>query len=165
MGVAATCALLAACSSSKDTTPRTDTVARVAPVAPAPPGAATCPATGLWAECSIMYRLLRSGIAPKRDSVETPQEQALSGKGFVVKFGSNARLEVFVYPDSTARIADAAKLDRTKLVSGTTPLTMNRERTLIENGNIIGLLTSLNDKLRERVSDALLAGAPQAVPK
>jgi hypothetical protein len=32
---------------------------------------------------------------------------------------------------------------------------------LIENGNLIGLLSSINDRLRERVSDALTAGAPQ----
>lgn len=85
----------------------------------------------------------------------------LTGQSFVLRFGANAHLEVFLYPDSTARIADAAKLDRKQFVSGTAPQTIRRERTLIENGNLIGLLTSLNDRLRERVSDALTAGAPQ----
>jgi hypothetical protein len=39
--------------------------------------------------------------------------------------------------------------------------TIKRERTLIESGNLIGLLTSINAHQRERVSDALMAGAPQ----
>ena len=68
---------------------------------------------------------------------------------------------MFLYADSSARIADEAKLDKSKLVSATAPQTINRERTLIENGNLIGLLTSLDDRLRERVSDALTVGAPQ----
>jgi len=39
---------------------------------------------------------------------------------------------------------------------------MERERTLIESSNVIGLLTSLSSHQRERVSDALMAGPPQA---
>jgi hypothetical protein len=108
-----------------------------------------------------MYRLYRAGIEPHLDSTGTIEEKALSGKSFAVKFGANSRLEVFLYPDSMARIADGKKLDRTKLVDAQAMQTINRERTLIENGNLIGLLTSLNAHLRERVSDALTAGAPQ----
>jgi hypothetical protein len=108
-----------------------------------------------------MYRLDRAGIAPHRDSTGAIEEKALSGKSFAVKFGMNSRLEVFLYSDSMERIADGKKLDRTKLVDAQATQTINRERTLIENNNLIGLLTSLNDRLRERVSDALTAGAPQ----
>jgi hypothetical protein len=108
-----------------------------------------------------MYRLERGGIAPHRDATAKVEEKALTGKSFAVTFGTNSRLEIFLYPDSTARIADAKKLDRTKLVDAQATQTINRERTLIENGNLVGLLTSLNDRLRERVSDALTAGAPQ----
>jgi hypothetical protein len=127
----------------------------------APPGAPTCPATGLWAQCSVLYRLDRAGIAPHLDTTATAEEKALTGNSFVVKFGMNSRLEVFLYADSAARIADGKKLDRTKLVDGTATQTIRRERTLIENANLLGLLTSLNGRLRERVSDALTAGAPQ----
>lgn len=153
-------ALIAACSSPKQEPAKKDSAA-VPVMVGAAPGAPTCPATGLWARCSVLYRLERAGIAPHPDSTGTPDEKALTGDAFVVKFGANAKLEVFLYPDSTARIADAKKLDRTKLVDAAAPQTINRERTLIENGNLVALLTSLNDKLRERVSDALTAGAPQ----
>jgi len=157
--------LSGACSSSSKQVPaaaKTDSGGN-RQLAGGAPGSPNCPATGLWAQCSVLYRLERSGIAPHLDSTEKVEEKALttSTSNFVVKFGTSSRLEVFLYADSTARIADGTKLDRTKLVGATATQTINRERTLIENGNLIGLLTSLNDRLRERVSDGLTAGAPQ----
>ena len=154
---------LAACASPKENVPKTaDTAAATAhPIAGAPPGAATCPATGLWAQCSVLYRLERAGFATHLDSTEKAEEKALHGDSFVIKIGANTRLEVFLYADTLARATDAAKLDRKKFVDAAAPQTINRERTLIQNANLIGLLTSLNDKMRERVSDALTAGAPQ----
>jgi len=125
-------------------------------------GDATCPATGYWAKCSVLYRLERAGLAPHIDSTATPEEKSLTGQAFVVKIGSLARLEVFLYPDSAARLADETKLDQSKLVGATAPQTILRERTLIENANLVGLLTSINAHQRERVSDALTAGPPQA---
>ena len=109
-----------------------------------------------------MYRLERAGVAPRTDSSSSaPEEKALTGKPLVLKIGVSARLEVFLYPDSAARIADGKKLDRSELVDGVRTQTIKRERTLIESGNLIGLLTSINAHQRERVSDALMAGAPQ----
>jgi hypothetical protein len=124
-------------------------------------GSKSCPATGLWAQCSLIYHLDRAGLAPRVDSSGTPAEPLLSVKPLIVKIGRNAVLELYVYPDSTARIADAKTLDRTSFVIGTAPQTMNRQRTLIESSNVIGLLASLNDQQRERVFNALTAGAPQ----
>src|SRR4029079_17857810 len=88
-------------------------------------------------------------------------EKALTGRALLIRFGTASQLEVFLYADSAARIADGAKLDRSTLVGATGQQTLRRERTLIENANLIGLLSSINDRLRERVSDALTAGAPQ----
>jgi hypothetical protein len=128
---------------------------------PASTAASGCPATGLWAECSVLYRLDRAGLAPQVDSGAKPNEKALTGKPLVIKIGRTATLELFLYADSTARIADGAKLDRTHLVNATAEQTAERERTLIETANVIGLLTSLSSHQRERVSDALTAGPPQ----
>jgi hypothetical protein len=109
-----------------------------------------------------MYRLERSGLLPRIDSTDRPKPESLRGSGFVVKIGRTASLDVFLYPDSAARITDERMLDRTELVAPGAPQTIRRERTLIENANLVALLSSLNDHLRERVSDALTAGAPQA---
>ena len=156
-----TSALLASACSKPDSSPPQAAGASAAAPAAAPAGSSTCPATGLWAECSVVYRLERSGLAPHVDSSATPQEKELTGKPLIIKIGQSAVLEVSIYPDTTARVADGKKLDRTKLVDGQAQQTMERERTLIESANVIGLLTSLSSHQRERVSDALMAGAPQ----
>src|SRR5205809_7691566 len=62
------------------------------PLVEAAPGAPSCPATGLWAQCSVLYRLGRSGIAPHIDSTATVGEKALTGaQTLVVKFGTASK--------------------------------------------------------------------------
>jgi hypothetical protein len=150
---------LAACGESKAPPPPPPPPASAS--ASAAPAASGCPATGLWAECSVLYRLGRAGLALHVDSGKSPHEKTLIGKPIVISLGNSAQLEVFVYPDSTSRIADGQKLDRSALVNATAELTIKRERTLIESANLIGLLTSISSHQRERVSDALTAGPPQ----
>jgi hypothetical protein len=130
-----------------------------APVVAAPSNA--CPADGKWSECSVIYRLERAGLAPKVDSGGKPSEKELGGVPMMMKIGMSAELEVHLFPDSVARAAAVAKLDRTQFVNGTAQQTIRRERTLIESVNLVGLLTSINAHQRERVSDALTAGPPQ----
>jgi hypothetical protein len=151
--------VVAACSKGESPSPNAGGATAAAPVAAAS-GANTCPPTGLWAECSILYRLERSGLVPHVDSSAKPQAKELTGKPLIMKLGQ-ATLELYIYPDSNARIADGKKLDRAHLIDAAAQQTIERERTLIESANIIGLLTSLNSHQRERVSDALTAGAPQ----
>ena len=151
---------VSACSKSEPPPQSASATATSASVA-AGTGSSTCPGTGLWAECSIVYRLERSGLVPKVDSSATAQEKELAGRPLIIKMGQGATLEVYIYPDSSARIADGKKLDRSKLIDGEAQQTIERERTLIESVNVIGLLTSLSSHQRERVSDALMAGAPQ----
>lgn len=154
----------AACSSSEnhrmsaaaDSAPR----AAAAPTLGAAPGT-TCPANGLWARCSVLYRLDRAGVAPRVDSTTKVGEGALRADGFVVKLGMIASLDVYLFADSAARIAAQATLDSTQFVSAGAPQTIRRERTLIVNANLLALLTSINDHQRERVADALTAGPPQ----
>jgi hypothetical protein len=151
----------AACSKHDAPPPASAAASAASAAAPAASTTSDCPATGQWAECSVLYRLNRAGLAPHVDSGATPSEKELLGRPLVVKIGLNAQLELYLYPDSSRRIADAKKLDRTQLVSDTAQQTIKRERTLIETSNVIGLLTSINAHQRERVGDALMAGAPQ----
>src|SRR4051812_3323315 len=83
-----------ACSSSskQSSSVKADTTTS-APVVIAPAGSSSCPATGQWQQCSVLYRLDRAGIAPHFDSSGTIEEKALSGKSFAVKFGTASRLE------------------------------------------------------------------------
>jgi hypothetical protein len=143
--------------------------ATVGPVASAPPGPAdsatkpACPATGLWSRCAILERLDRSGLAPQLDSSATATEPPLQARGFVVRVG-RGELEVYLYPDVAARERDQARLDRARYADYTAPLTMDRQPTLIASGNALAILMSLNTHLRERVGDAITAGAPVKAP-
>ena len=154
-----TLALALGCGKASAPPAKRDTAATTAPVVAT--ADSTCPATGLWAECSVLYRLERAGLAPRVDSSATPAEKTLNGRAAVYKIGLSSSLEVYLYPDSTARVADAKKLDRTQLAAPGVPQTIKRERLVIENSNLIGLFSSLNEHQRERVGDALLAGPPQ----
>ena len=123
-------------------------------------GPTPCPADGLWHECSILYRLERSGLAPRKDSTPA-SESGLTERGMLVHVGS-AELELFLYRDEASRVADEAKLPKGDFVDAGQPYTMRHERTLIRSANLLAILKSLRDRQRERVADAIMAGPPQA---
>jgi len=155
-------AVVSALACGKSNAPPPTNAAAASPAQPVAQSTAACPANGAWAECSVMYRLERAGLAPKIDSGAKAEDATLGGQPLVIKIGMNAVLEVHLYPDSAARVAATASLDRTQFVNGSQPQTIKRERTLIESANLVGFLTSINSHQRERVSDALTAGPPQA---
>lgn len=161
---------LAACGGSRGSSqpqqPAGTSAAAAAPAAaPAPQvsGAQSCPATGLWAECNVLYRITRAGYTPRRDS-SAVHDAPLGQPGFLVRLG-RAELEIFIYPTTAAREADQAKLDKRQFVSADQQQSIQAERTLIANFNLLALLNSTNDDLRQRVSDALMAGPPQPSPQ
>jgi hypothetical protein len=126
-------------------------------------GKAVCVATSSWAICNVLDRLGRAGLAVRQDTEMVVAEAPLTERGIMLHVG-RAELEVFLYPDERARLADEQRLDAAQFVRATMPLTMRRERTLISSANLLGILKSLNDQQRERVSDALMAGPPQRAP-
>ena len=121
-----------------------------------------CPATGNWAECSVFERLDRSGLAPRRDS-SGAKEPPLTAKGSLFRVG-NSELELYFYADAAAREREEKVLDRTKYLEYPAPVTMHPLPTLIRSANLIAVLTSRNEHLRERVNDAITAGPPQPAP-
>ena len=119
-----------------------------------------CPATGLWAVCSVIGRLDRAGLVPRRDSTATTTEPPLTATGALVRVG-NAELQLYVYPDAAAREREQRLLDPSKYLKFDAPQTLKPLPTLISNANLLAVLHSRNDHLRERVSDAITAGPPQ----
>jgi hypothetical protein len=118
-----------------------------------------CPATGMWQMCSVIERLERAGLAPRREE-GVARELPLTQAGVAITLG-RSELRVFFYPDRAARERDQARLDRAKYVSAAEPLSMQAEPTLIASENLLAILRSRSDHQRERVSDALTAGPPQ----
>jgi len=109
--------------------------------------------------CSVMERLERAGLAPRREE-GLVREPPLATQGVAIMLG-RSELRVFVYVDRAARERDQARLDRRKYVAAGDPLSMEAEPTLIASENLLAILRSRSDHQRERVSDALTAGPPQ----
>jgi hypothetical protein len=87
-------------------------------------------------------------------------EPPLGGPGVLLRVGAS-ELEIYIYPDAKSREREEAKLDRTKYVDYSAPLSMRPQPTLIHSANLIAILHSRNDHQRERVADAITAGPPQ----
>jgi hypothetical protein len=120
-----------------------------------------CPATGLWTQCALVKRLERAGLVPLVDSAPVT-EPPLSVHGFLVRLG-RGELEVYLYPDAAGREREQALLDTARYVGYTAPL-LGHQATLIASGNALAVFHSRNDHQRERVGDAITAGAPMRAP-
>jgi hypothetical protein len=131
-------------------------------IAAASTGKEPCPATGLWAECSAFQALDRAGLAPRRDSTTgAVHMDPLTQPGARILLGGS-QLDVFIYPSEADRARDEARLDKHQFIEAADEPTLRGEPTLIRNVNLLAILHSRNDHQRERVSDALTAGPPQA---
>ena len=151
---------LAGCSRDK---PALHDSAAAATASSAPAASATggaCPRTGHWGDCQMRARLAQSGLAPRSTSERVGDLPSLDVKPVTMMLG-NAGLAVYFFPDSVSRHRAAATLDTSKFIAQTRPVSMKAETTLIENDNVLVLLFSRNEHQRERVADAITAGAPQ----
>jgi hypothetical protein len=151
--------LLGALSCGKDRAASRDSLAAMQSATPATSGSAdACPRTGHWSSCQVKKRLDQAGVAPRDSSLGDLPTLGPTPIVFVV---GTSGLAVYLFPDSTARRLAAAALDTTKFIAPSASLTMRHEATAIQNDNLLAILYSQRDQQRERVSDALMAGAPQ----
>lgn len=142
--------------------PAAEGTAPTATSTPSPSSKAACQANGRWSECAVFQALDRAGLAPRHDSASgaiTLPPLAQSGTRLLL---GGSELDVFVYADAGARERDEGRLDRSKFIEASDEPTLRGEATLIRNVNLLAVLRSRNDHQRERVSDALSAGPPQA---
>ena len=107
----------------------------------------------------MLESLEHAGLAPRRDSTAA-HESAIAQAGMLLHVGS-ATLEVFLFADEKGRKAAEVTLDTTKYVAYNAAQTVQGERSLIRAQNLLAILDSRRDAQRERVGDALTAGAPQ----
>lgn len=119
-----------------------------------------CPRTGHWSDCQVRKRLEQAGVAP-RLAPKPVQELPKVGATPTVYLVGTSELAVYLFADSVTRHRAALSLDTLHFVAPTHGLTIRGEATVIENDNVLAILFSRRDQQRERVSDALSAGAPQ----
>ena len=157
-------ALLAACSSEKKSAPiGGDAGPPVAAAPEPPPGDTTCTATGYWARCSIIKSIERAGLNAHADSAREVEEAPLSIPGFELPL-SRGTVRFFVYADSDSRKRDQLKLDTSLFVSPQKDPSA-RKRTLVPIANLLVLMDVMNTRNRERIANAMMAGAPQPPSK
>lgn len=157
-------ALLAACSSGEKKIPAgVDTTRPIAAATASAPGDTSCPATGYWARCSIIKAIERQGLNAHADSAKDVTEPPLSISGFELKL-ARGTVRFFVYADSNSRKLDAMNLDTSLFVSPRKDPQM-RKRTLIPAANLIVLMDMMYTLHRERIANAMMAGAPQPPSK
>lgn len=159
--LAALC-LLAACGGGKDGGAADSPAATSTATATVPGGGAAdgCPRSGHWSECQVKRRLEQSGLAPRDSKDEIEGLPTLDVKPVKMMIGS-ANAALYVFADTVARRRAVSSLDTLKFIVYPKPVGMRREGTVIQNDNLLLLLFSFNDHQRERVSDAITAGAPQ----
>ena len=157
--VAAVAMVLAGCAEKADVRAAADTLPIVAAVST---GSVTdCPATGLWAQCSVLKRLEQAGLAVHADSLTEIHDPPLSiaGKRLPIAKGE---IEIFLYADSGSRVRDAAKLDKKMFIDPSRQPSILRERTVVANENLLVLMNIANETNRERIANNLMAGPPQS---
>jgi hypothetical protein len=151
-------ALVVGCAEKAAVKPTSDSALPI--VASSSPGTEKdCPDTGLWARCSVLKRLERSGLTVHADSLKEIREPALTIVGERLPI-AGGEIELFVYADSGSRARDAAKLDPKAFISPDRQPTILGERTLIANENLLVLMKIFSEANRERIANALLAGPP-----
>jgi hypothetical protein len=157
-------ALLAACSSGEKNVPALGDAGRPVAAAPEPlPGDTTCAATGYWARCSIIRSIERAGLNAHADSAKEVKEPTLSIPGFELPI-SRGTVRFFVYADSDSRKRDQLRLDTSLFVSAAKDPSQ-RKRTLVPIANLLVLMDVMNTRNRERIANAMMAGAPQPPSK
>ena len=153
------CLATAACGGGRSDATAGSAAGRASAVVAGRSGVPACPKTGQWTECQVFARLEQAGVAPRRGGTlaDLPAVGSSPTQYTIGKSG----LAVYFFADTAARGRAARALDTLHFVAPSAGLTVRGEATAIQNGNLLGLLFSRNDQQRERVSDALMAGAPQ----
>jgi hypothetical protein len=120
--------------------------------------AAALPLTDKWDEPHLVQRLVRAGLAPQAAKDEKGQAfWKVPVRAYHV--GPNM-LYVYLYADSTARLAVTSTLDTlTAMPRGQTSPYEGRH-VLIKQNNLAAVMVGGTDAQQERVSLALEAGLP-----
>ncbi len=125
--------------------------------------AAAAPATGLWSEEHVLDRLVRAGVAPRRQP-EAPAGAEWMGREPILILAGGGEVRVWIYADSTARAKVTATLDpatgtpRGETVPYPSPMrfiTQNNLAAVVHGGTVTN---------QERIALALEAGLPVSSP-
>ena len=120
--------------------------------------AAALPLTDKWDEAHLVERMVRAGLAPQAVKNEKG-EKYFRVPVRVFRVGPNM-LYVYLYPDSTARIAVTSTLDTLTAAPRGQSSPYEQRHILIKQNNLAAVMVGGTDVAQERVALALEAGLP-----
>lgn len=113
----------------------------------------TAVARDQWNVAEVVRRLTEAGFVVK-DRGTTVRHSGFRNSGELLDV-SGSELQVFIYDDAKARARDSALLDTTD--AGEAAIGVPARPHIIINNNLIALHSTQNDRMAERVHDALMA--------
>lgn len=150
---------VAACESAESKKARVaaESRARVEATSAQATAAAPEPTSYLWDPAQLTRHLVDAGLAPQR--LDTARALPWMGVPVVAFRLGDARLDAYVFHDSTARKAVAGRLDLATLAPSGVASPWGQPRELVQNGNLLGVIVGGTDRQRDRISTTLAAGA------
>lgn len=113
-------------------------------------------AAGAWTPALVTKRLVDAGLAPQRDSAARSQPW-MGAPEHSLMLGV-AKVHAYVFADSVARMSAAAKLDPVTLAPAGMESPWPKPHELVQNGNMLAIVTGGTDRQRDRIVTALAAG-------
>lgn len=161
------CNLVVACDRSPEPAPDTPHAVEPAkatgesePATNLSDSSSPCPRTGRWAVCSLEKRLEQSGFVLRKAEGENPRRVGFAVQPIVYQLG-RARLEVFVYPDEAAVVADVGRMDTLAVAARGQKNDWEIPPRFIRSANLIAVFLTRNEQQAERLTLAITAGPPQ----
>lgn len=119
---------------------------------------AGCPEYAPWRECSVQYRLERAGLnVHKRDT--RVHHDWLSVDGIVWET-PRSETQVFLYASEADRIADLKDVDTVAVSPKGKRVIWKEPAIMVQQGNLMAIIVTLNGRTAERIALALGAGLP-----
>jgi len=117
-----------------------------------------CPEVAPWRECSVQYRLERAGLAVRKR--ETPVHHDWLSVDGIVWETPRSETQVFLYTSEADRIADLQNVDTVAVSPKDKRIIWKEPAIMVQQGNLMAIIVTLNGRTAERIALALGAGLP-----
>jgi len=117
-----------------------------------------CPEYAPWRECSVQYRLERAGLAVRKR--DTPVHHDWLSVDGIVWETPRSETQVFLYKSEADRIADLQDVDTVAVSPKGKRIIWKEPAIMVQQGNLMAIIVTLNGRTAERIALALGAGLP-----
>jgi len=123
-----------------------------------------CPKYGLWQPCNVEDRLASSGLVFTKKPDAAP-EAWMQAPGLEYDFGGRAVAKIFFYRSRADQERVAATLDTANVSPKAKRVYWKEPAQFVFTNNLAAIVITLNERLAERIADALGAGMPADPPR